>query len=330
MSRTYDVYGIGNALVDIQYRVTPDRLQALRMNKGFMTLIDAGRRDEIMAALRNSPTERSSGGSAANTLIGLANLGGRAAYACKVGPDADGDFYLTDLATAGVESKTLNRGNGPTGTCLVLITPDADRTMNTYLGVSADIGPEQLDAAIIRQSQYFYIEGYLLSLDAGFEAVLLGQHLAQTCGTRVALTLSDPFIVNVFGERVRQLVKNGVDLLFCNELEAQAYSGIKHTADACAALAREVKQCAVTCGPDGALLGNAGAILSVPGFKVNAVDTNGAGDLFAGALLFGLTHGYNLAQSAKLATYASSRIVAQYGPRLNTSLKNQVAQILAQ
>jgi len=328
MARSYNVYGIGNALVDIQYRVLPAFLEQMQVEKGVMTLIDEARQQDLMAHLWDIPAERSSGGSAANTMIGVANLGGRAYYACKVGLDADGDFYLKDLEAAGVGRNPSNRGEGLTGKCLVLITPDADRTMNTFLGITSTFGPEQIDEAIIRQSDYLYIEGYLLSSDTGFEAALAAQRCAQACETRVALTLSDPFIVSGFGTRVRQIVDDGVDLLFCNEAEVQAYTGIERTADACAALSRDVAQFAVTCGPDGALIGDGGATLRTPGFKVDAVDTNGAGDMFAGAFLFGMTNGYDIAQSAKLATYASSRIVAQYGPRLNVSLKGAVARIL--
>ncbi len=328
MPKKYNVYGIGNALVDIQYRVTPDFLTRLGIDKGVMTLIDDDRREALIAALRGSPAQQASGGSAANTMIGLANFGGRACYACKVGRDVDGDFYLRDLAAVGVESNESNRGDGPTGQCLVFITPDADRTMNTFLGVSAAIGTEQVDELFMQRSDYFYIEGYLLSLVNGFEAVLMAQHRAKALGTRVALTLSDPFIVNVFGERVHKIIENGVDLLFCNEAEALAFTECEHVDQACKLLSKKVPLFAVTCGPDGALIGSADKVFKAPGFKVNAVDTNGAGDMFAGAFLFGLTNGYNLKQSATMATYASSRIVTQYGPRLRESLKDRIPEIL--
>lgn len=327
--KKHDVYGIGNALVDVQYRVTPDLLTRLGIDKGVMTLIDEARRSALIEALRAYPAERASGGSAANTMIGVANFGGRACYACKVGQDDDGDFYLKDLADVGVESNASHRGDGPTGQCLVLITPDADRTMNTFLGVSGAIGVEQIDELFMRQSAYFYIEGYLLSSINGFEAVLAGQRLAKTLGTRVALTLSDPFIVNAFGERVHNLMEKGVDLLFCNEAEALAYTGCAHVDAACDKLTSSVPLVAVTCGPDGALIGEAGNVFRSPGYKVNAVDTNGAGDMFAGAFIFGITHGYDLKQAATLATYASSRIVTQYGPRLRESLKDRIPAILS-
>ena len=329
MPGSYNVYGIGNALVDIQYRVDPEYFERMQIEKGVMTLIEEPRHHELLASLREMPSERASGGSAANTMIGVANLGGAAYYACKVADDEDGDFYLRDLEAAGVASNRSNRGEGITGKCLVFITPDADRTMNTFLGITATFGPDQIEEAVIRQSDYLYIEGYLLSSDTGFDAALKAQVYARAHGTRVALTLSDPFIVNVFRDRVQALLEGGTDLLFCNEAEAQAYTGASQTADACEALSRTVACSAVTCGPEGAVIREGDRVLEIPGFRVEAVDTNGAGDLFAGGFLFGITNGYTVAQAAKLAIYASSRVVAKYGPRLDVSLKGEVDRILS-
>ncbi len=329
MAGLYDVYGIGNALVDIQYRVDPEYLEQMQVEKGVMTLVEEARQNELMDSLQGVPSERASGGSAANTMIGLANFGGRGYYACKVGNDEYGDFYLKDLEGAGVASNPSNRDEGVTGKCLVLITPDADRTMNTFLGITSTFGPEQVEEEVARQSAYLYIEGYLLSSETGFQAALAAQSYAQTHGTQVAITLSDPFIVNVFRDQVREILDRGVDLLFCNEAEAQAYTETSDTADACDALARVTGRFAVTCGPKGAIVGEGDRRLEAPGFRVEAVDTNGAGDSFAGAFLFGMTNGYDVAQAAKLATYASSRVVAKYGPRLDGSLKGEVDRILA-
>ena len=328
MAGRTNVYGMGNALVDIQYRVTPDYLDRMGIEKGVMTLIDEARHRDLMGSLAGMPSDRASGGSAANTVIGVANLGGTAYYACKVACDEDGDFYLDDLDRAGVASSRSNRGEGITGKCLVFITPDADRTMNTFLGITSSFGPEQVEEVVIRESDYLYIEGYLLSSDTGFEAALQAQLYARAAGVPVALTLSDPFIVSAFRGRVRTLLEHGVDLLFCNESEAQTYTESEKTSDACGALARDVGRFAVTCGAGGALVWDGESAIAVSGFPVEAVDTNGAGDLFAGAFLFGVTNGYDPAQSAKLATYASSRVVAQYGPRLDVSLKGEVERIL--
>ena len=170
MARTYDVYGVGHALVDIQYQVAPEFLAEHQIEKGVMTLVDEARQLNLTAAIDGEPVASASGGSAANTLIGVARFGGRTYYACLTGRDAWGDFYQRDLEAAGVATHPANRGAGKTGQCLVFITPDADRTLNTFLGISSAIGPAQLQEEVIADSQYLYIEGYLLGSDDGFAA----------------------------------------------------------------------------------------------------------------------------------------------------------------
>ena len=328
MARAFNVYGIGNALVDIQYRVTPDFLARFGIEKGVMTLIEEDRHHELLDRLGDDVLKRSSGGSAANTMIAVASLGGTAYYACKVAKDAYGDFYLRDLAEAGVASNRF-QGEGITGKCLVMITDDADRTMNTYLGITGTFGPEQLEPDVIRRSDYLYIEGYLVASDDGFDAALAAQAAARKGGTLVSLSLSDPSIVAAFGDRMRTLVTRGVDLLFCNEDEARAFSETGETIEACVALETMVGAYAVTCEANGAIVWDGVQRFRSPGFSVDALDTNGAGDMFAGAYLFGITRGLDAEQSAKLANYASMRVVAQYGPRLEESLKDEIERILA-
>ena len=216
MARTYDVYGVGHALVDIQYQVAPEFLAEHQVEKGVMTLVDEARQHHLTAAVGGEPVASASGGSAANTLIGVARFGGRTYYACLTGRDAWGDFYQRDLEAAGVATHPANRGEGKTGQCLVFITPDADRTLNTFLGISSAIGPAQLQEEVIADSQYLYIEGYLLGSDDGFAAAVQAQHIAQRHNTAVALTLSDPFAVRAFQARFDALLQQGVDLLFCN------------------------------------------------------------------------------------------------------------------
>ncbi len=327
MGRAYNVYGIGNALVDIQYRVTSDFLAAAGIEKGVMTLIGEDRHHELLERLGDDVLKRSSGGSAANTMIGVANLGGSAYYACKVAKDPFGNFYLRDLAAAGVASNGF-QGEGITGKCLVMITADADRTMNTYLGITGTFGAEQLEPEVIGRSDYLYIEGYLAASDEGFAAAQAAQVNAQARGTRVSLSLSDPLIVGAFGERMRALVVGGVDMLFCNEDEARSFTGSDETDEVCTALESMVGAYAVTCGANGAIVWDGGERFRSQGFSVDAVDTNGAGDMFAGAYLFGITHGFDAVRSAKLANYASMRVVAQYGPRLEVSLKEAIERIL--
>jgi sugar/nucleoside kinase (ribokinase family) len=316
----YDVYGLGNALVDIQYQVDPVFFEEMDIDKGVMTLIEEERQQALIRALGGREMTRSSGGSAANTMIALANCGATGYYACVVAEDRDGDFYVSDLNAAGVASNQSNRAEGITGKCLVMITEDADRTMNTFLGITSTFGPEQIEESVIAQSKYIYIEGYLVAADVGFEAAQAAQRFAQANGTKVSLTLSDPFIVATFKDRMAALVDAGVDMLFCTEDEAKMFTGAETTGDAIDALCNRTAGFAVTCGAEGARVYDGRGIVHSPGFKVEAVDSNGAGDSFAGAYLYAVTNGYETARAAKLATYVSSRVVAKYGPRFEDKL----------
>ena len=329
MARTYDVYGVGHALVDIQYQVAPEFLAEHQIEKGVMTLVDEARQRTLTAAVGRDPVAAASGGSAANTLIGVACYGGRTYYACLTGRDAWGDFYQRDLEAAGVATHSANRGAGKTGQCLVFITPDADRTLNTFLGISSGLSSAQLQEEVIADSQYLYIEGYLLGSDAGFAAAARAQQMAQQHGTAVALTLSDPFAVQTFRARFDALLQGGVDLLFCNAEEALASTGLNDREAGGAALAAQVGMAYVTCGADGALVFAADALCRVPGLPVQAIDTNGAGDLFAGGVLYGLSHGYSSLDAARLGCYAAAQVVTRFGPRLEQSLADRIDSILS-
>ena len=329
MTRTYDVYGVGHALVDIQYQVASEFLAEHQIEKGVMTLVDEARQRTLTAAVNGEPVSSASGGSVANTLIGVARYGGRTYYACLTGRDAWGDFYQRDLEAAGVTTHPANRGVGKTGQCLVFVTPDADRTLNTFLGISSAIGPAQLHEEVIADSQYVYIEGYLLGSEDGFAAAHRAQQMAQRHGTAVALTLSDPFAVRAFRVRFDALLQDGVDLLFCNEEEALASTGTDDREAAGATLASQVGTAYVTCGADGALVYADGTHRQVPGVPVQAIDTNGAGDLFAGGVLYGLSHGYTPLDAARLGCYAAAQVVTRFGPRLEQSLADRIDHILS-
>ena len=329
MSRQYDVYGVGHALVDVQYAIPPEFLVRLGIDKGVMTLIDQERQQALQAALGQESISSASGGSAANTAIGVAGFGGSAYYACQVGQDDWGAFYLRDLQEAGVRSNPANRIAGRTGQCTVFITPDADRTLNTFLGVSSTIGPERLEEEVIAASKYLYIEGYLLSSDNGYAACCRAQEFAHKHQTAVSLTLSDPFMVSSCRERFVALVDKGVDLLFCNEEEAMTYTGHPEREMACRELAAAVGTSCVTCGAEGAVFYAQGRRMQIPGVRVEAIDTTGAGDLFAGGVLFGITHGFSLEEAGRLGSYAAAQVVAQYGPRLKHPLGDEIDTILA-
>ncbi|MDA0711419.1 MAG: adenosine kinase [bacterium] len=317
---SFDVYGLGNALVDIQFQVDTAFFAEMGIEKGVMTLIEEDRQMALIGNLGGKELARSSGGSAANTMISVVNCGGSAYYACQVAYDADGEFYLADLAAAQVKSSASNRSEGTTGKCLVMITDDADRTMNTFLGITSSFGPDQIEGDVIARSKYIYIEGYLVASDSGFEAAMAAQKMARENDVKVALTLSDPFIAQIFLARMQALVDAGVDLLFCNEDEAKMFTQSDTLEDACSALDARVGGYAVTCGADGARVKQGGALIHAPGFPVTAVDTNGAGDAFAGAYLAAVTNGRGPEQAARLATYVSSRVVSKYGPRFEEKL----------
>ena len=328
MPRTYDVYGLGHALVDLQYTVSTDFLDDQAIAKGLMTLIDGDRQQALFQALPAAPVRSSSGGSAANTLIALAGFGGSSYYACLVAGDRWGDFYLDDLHRAGVHCDPSARGRDRTGQCIVLITPDADRTLNTFLGASAALGPAQVDAHHIAASRYIYLEGYLLSSDAGFAACRRAQSLARDHGTAVSLTLSDPFAVESCRPRFEHLVEAGVDLLFANEEEARSFTGAGDTPSAARLLAQRASTVCITCGAAGAILCEGDQSVHIPGVAVEAVDTTGAGDTFAGGVLYGLTHGHDPAAAGALGCYAAAQVVARFGPRLEEPLKDRIDAIL--
>ena len=326
-----DVYGIGHALVDLQYSVSETFLENQSIAKGVMTLLSAAAQQTLCDALGDDAQTASSGGSAANTMIAIARFGGRAHYAFKVGDDDWGRFYREDLERAGVTAGSGVRSPGLTGRCLVMVTPDADRTLNTFLGMSSEVGPQQVEETVIEASQYVYVEGYLLTSDSGYDAATRAIEAARQAGAAVSVTLSDPAIVSAFAERFKQLLSPAVDLLLCNEDEARALTGESDRAAACRTLAQSSARLCVTCGADGAYLLDSGAdrLQHVAAFPVEAVDTTGAGDAFAGGVLFGLTHGRSLKDAATLGSYAAAEVVAAYGPRLDRSLVAEVPQILA-
>ncbi|MEA9358331.1 adenosine kinase [Bacteriovorax sp. PP10] len=329
MAKKFDVYGIGNALVDMEFEVTADFLNTAGIEKGLMTLVDEARQTEIVSHLAASNHKRSCGGSAANTMIAISQFGGKSFYSCKVASDETGDFYFKDLMDNGVETNlsTSSLESGITGKCIVLVTPDADRTMNTFLGITQNFSTKELIEEHIKNSNYLYIEGYLVPSPSGKEACLKAKKLAETHGVKTALTFSDVNMITYFEDGMKEIVGNGVDLLFCNEAEAHAYTKSNDLNEAVVALKKIAKTFAITLGPKGALVFDGQELIQIETKTVKPVDTNGAGDLFAGAMLFGINNGMSFKEAAKLGCYASSTLVTQFGPRLR---KEQIAQVKAE
>ncbi len=313
----YHLYGIGNALVDMEYELTDAQLEALNIDKGLMTLIDQERHDALYAAL-SAPKKRSCGGSAANTVIAQAQLGGQSYYSCKVASDETGDFYLADMTATGVNTNLSQqqRPDGTTGKCMVMTTPDTDRSMNTFLGITADIGPSELDASALSASEYYYMEGYLVASPTGCEAAIEGRRIAEATGVKTVLTLSDPNMVNFFKDGLIAMAGDKLDLLFCNRDEALAMSGTD-TPDAAMGVLREMaKAVVITNGPKGSVCFDGQELHSIDAIKAEAVDSNGAGDMYAGAFLYGLSHGMDFATAGALASLTASQVVSRFGPRL--------------
>lgn len=316
----YDVYGMGNALVDMEYSVTPADLKTMGIDKGVMTLVDVDHQSELMVYLSEHHVHRSAGGSAANTVIALSQFGGSGFYSCKVADDELGHLYDEDLRTNGVATNAREYSEpGHTGRCLVLVTPDADRTMCTYLGITGGLSRNEIDAAALRESAYLYIEGYLATSETARDAVVHARGIAAEAGVRTALSLSDPTIVRHFGEGLREMIGPGVDLLFANEAEALGITGTEHLENAVEALARLADRFAITRDADGALVYDRGEITHIKAEPVQPVDTNGAGDMFAGAFLYGLTRDWSAVDAARLASRASARLIMAFGPRLDAA-----------
>jgi sugar/nucleoside kinase (ribokinase family) len=314
----YNVYGIGNALVDIEYHTSDKKLNELGIEKGLMTLIDEQQQNSLFNYLGDSHESMACGGSAANTIIALAQLGARVHFDCRVANDLTGQFFITDLHDSGVHSSLLlnDQLTGVTGKCLVFATPDAERTMNTFLGASAELNISDVDEKAITQSEYVYIEGYLVTDPTSCQAAIHAREIGEKNGIKTAMTLSDPNMVVFFRDGIMEMLGDGVDLLFANEDEACELAQSKDFNDAVEAMKKVAKTFAITRGKHGAVLFDGSSLIDIDPNPVDAIDTLGAGDLFAGAFLYGLTDGMSFKQSGDLASLASSKIVTQYGPRL--------------
>jgi sugar/nucleoside kinase (ribokinase family) len=317
--KKYKAYGLGAALVDTEIKVEDAELAAMQVEKGVMTLVDQQRQAELLEHLQGHlvKANHASGGSAGNSMIAAAQFGGRTFMSCKVAGDADGDIYIADLEAAGVDHCfNGERSPGVTGKCLVLVSPDAERSMNTYLGISETFSVEQLDPTAIAASEYVYIEGYLVTSPTGRAAAIRAREIAEAEGVKTSLSFSDPGMVEFFRDGMEEIVGAGVDLLFCNEVEATAWA---RTADLKVAIER-LKQTArafvITLGARGALTWDGTDLAEIPPHKVQAVDSNGAGDMFAGAFLYAITRGEDFPTAGRFASLAAGKIVANYGPRL--------------
>ena len=326
--KTYDLYAIGNALVDAEYEVTDDQLQAMAVEKRHMTLIDAQRKSYLLDAVAGMPARRTGGGSAGNTVVALAQLGGRAFYSCRVADDELGLFYRQDLLANGVDTNLTHSPSAPghTGSCMVMVTLDAERSMSTFLGATADIDHTSLHPHDIVKSKVYYMEGYLAASPTGLDAALQGRAIAQGAGVALASTLSDMSMINYCRPGLEAMIGDGLDYLFCNEEEAQVWCGSTDLDTICAQISQLATVVCLTRSAKGCIVLEGGNKTAVAAAQVIAVDTNGAGDMFAGAFLYAVTQGKTHVQAAWLANQSAGQVVSQYGNRLSHEAMARVKQ----
>ncbi len=324
----YDVVGIGNAIVDVLAHAEDAQLSALGLAKGVMTLVDTQEAERIYAAM--GPGIECSGGSAGNTMAVLASLGGKGAYIGKVRDDQLGTVFRHDIRAVGIAFDTPPATEGaPTARCLVLVTPDAQRTMQTYLGACVGLGPDDIDAGVIASSQVTYLEGYLWDQPAAKEAFLKAARVAHDAGRKVSLSLSDPFCVERHRDSFLELISGHVDVLFANEAEIMSLfrtdsfdEALRQVRGHCevAALTRSEKGSVVVAGDEVTVVG------AEPVSKL--VDTTGAGDAYAAGFLFGYTRRADMGTCARLGGICAAEVISHFGARPEEPLNNLVAKSL--
>jgi sugar/nucleoside kinase (ribokinase family) len=322
-SARFDVLGIGNAIIDVLARTEDDVLIKRGLAKGSMQLISEADADALYHDM--GPATLISGGSAANTIVGVASFGGKSAFIGKVRNDEPGHAFAHDIRAAGVHFPTEAATSGKaTAKCMILITPDGERTMNTYLGTCQDLGPDDVDAECVRASHITYLEGYLWDPPAAKQAFIKAADLAHQAGRKVALTLSDSFCVDRYREEFIDLIDRGIiDILFANMHELRSLYTTADLDTAVAALRRKNLLAVVTCSEQGALVIEEHGVQSCPAVPVErVVDTTGAGDLYAAGFLFGLSHGRAPLDCARLGALAASEIISHIGARPDQNLRD--------
>jgi sugar/nucleoside kinase (ribokinase family) len=319
----YDVVGIGNALVDVITQADDDFLDSESLVKGSMTLIETERAVTLYAAM-GSGIEMS-GGSAANTMTGVASFGGKACYVGKVADDDLGVVFGHDMRAVGVAFPNKPADLGvPTGRCLIVVTPDAQRTLNTFLGVSSLLGPDDIDDVLVASGKVLYMEGYLWDRDAAKAAYRKAAKAAHKAGRLVSLTLSDSFCVDRHRADFRSLVTADVDVLFGNEDELLSLYEVTSFDDAVRAVRADCQMAAITRGASGSVVITRDEIIEVPAEPCpHVVDTTGAGDLYASGFLFGLTHDLPLAECGRLGSVAASEVISHVGARPSEDLRKR-------
>lgn len=324
----YHVYGVGNALVDLEYEISERLLSELEVDKGLMTLIEEDRHHELLDKLFQIQSRPCGGGSAANTITAAAQLGSQAFYSCKVANDTTGKYFLDDLAASNVQTNLSldNLADGHTGKCIVLVTPDAERSMSTFLGITREISVAELNEEAIADSHFVYIEGYLMPEKNAHAAAVKAREVAQAAGVKTSLTLSDANMVNFFKDGLMAVIGEGLDMVFSNEEEARLMFDASNIDESVAGMKTIATQFAITRGANGALVYDGETLHEIPAKDVKPIDSNGAGDIYAGAFLHGLTNGMPFVKCAELAGAAGTTLVQQMGARLSNKQMQEVGK----
>jgi len=325
---TFDVVGVGNAIVDVLAEVEDAFIDQHSLAKGGMTLIEADRALQLHEAM--PPGLEISGGSAANTMVGVAGFGGKAAYIGKVSADSLGDHFGRDLAEAGVSFTVPGAHEGlPTARCLIQVTPDAQRTMNTFLGVSSHLTRDDVDPELVASGATLYCEGYLWDREVAKDAIRFAMDTAREANRRVALTMSDQMCVDRHRQEWQALLDDRVDVVFANRSELCAFYQVDDLEEAVDAVASHVDLAFITLGPQGSLIVNGSNRIEVPADELDGVvDTTGAGDLYASGVLYGLSRGVALEQAGRLGSVAAAEVISHLGARPAENLVEVAQRII--
>ena len=333
----YDVMAIGNALVDHEYLLSDAALEETDLTKGNMTLVGIEEQQQLLAYFKLAdiePSKQAGGGSAANAMYTFSSLGGKPFYACRVGDDKQGKFYLKDLHEAGVATSPQSiHAGGVTGSCVVAVTEDGERTMQTFLGTSSDITADNVNFDALTQAEWLYLEGYL-AMSAGIQPAMdqLRQQAAGN-GTKIAVSFADPAVVKFAKDGLLNMLGNKVAVIFCNNEEAKLFTDEKEHKSAASTLLEYCQTAVVTDGPNGAIIAhqpNDGADIEIYNVSTpsvaNVIDTNGAGDNYSGAFLYALSQQYSLPECGRLASAVAAQVIQQFGPRLTSKEYQDIAK----
>ena len=329
--KKFDVFGIGNALVDCVCLVSDSFLDDNNIEKGLMTIVDDNKQKSIIEKIKDTDPFIQSGGSVPNSIYTLSNLGGSGYLSFLISNDSYGNLYLNDIKKSGINTadKKYFFGDGMTGSCLVLTTPDAERTMNTCLGASSNFSIKNINFDDLKLSRYLYIEGYLVTSDIAIEAIKKSISFSIENDVKISLTFSDLSMVKYFREKFLNILNHKIDLLFCNQEEAKTFTGENNFKKCCEKMLEYSELVVITKGDKGSLIvSNSGENIEIEPKNVTPLDTVGAGDTYAGAFLYGINNGLSLKKSGELASSLSSKVVTKLGPRLDKNVIDGIKQTM--